>query len=64
MSKLRVILICTLIATVSLFPSGCWNYREINFLTMVAGIAVDKLPDGRFLVTFESVDPAGGKSQR
>jgi len=64
MSKLRVILICTLIATVSLFPSGCWNYREINFLTMVAGIAVDKLPDGRFLVTFESVDPAGGKESK
>lgn len=64
MNKIKVIIVCTLISIFSLSSSGCWNYREINFLTLVAGMAVDKLPDGRFLVTFESVEPSGGKEAK
>jgi len=60
MRKHKLCVVC-LLTILSLLLSGCWNYREINQVTIVAGMAVDKLPDGRFLLTFEWVDPAGGK---
>ena len=35
--SLILILICCLLLT------GCWSYREINSLYIVAGIAIDKV---------------------
>lgn len=60
MNKHRIRAACFFIL-LSLMFSGCWNYHEINQVTLVAGMAVDKLSDGRFLLTLEWVDPAGGK---
>jgi len=37
--------------------SGCWNYREINSLGIVAGFAVDKDPKtNHFILTTEVID--------
>lgn len=42
--------------------SGCWDYREINELPIVVGIAIDMTEDDKFLVTAEMVDvKEGGK---
>ncbi len=45
----------------ALLLSGCWNYREINELNVVAGFAVDKSSKGdKYLVTSEVVDIKSG----
>ncbi len=39
--------------------SGCWNYREISDMGIVAGAAIDKDPHtGKYLVTVEVVNPS------
>jgi len=44
--------------------SGCWNYREIEDLAIVSGLAVDKgRTEGTYLVTFEIVDFRGGDKE-
>lgn len=37
--------------------SGCWNYRELNTLSIVAGIAIDKNPLGGYQITVEIMNP-------
>ena len=46
--------------------TGCWDYREINELAIVAGIAVDKSDDGnKYVLTAEIVDLKGaGKENK
>ncbi len=36
--------------------TGCWSYREIDRLSIVAGAAVDKGEDGKCIFTFEIID--------
>jgi spore germination protein KC len=37
--------------------AGCWNYRGLNEMTIVSGIAVDRNPEnGNFHLTFETID--------
>ncbi len=38
-----------------LYITGCWNYRELNDLAIVAGAAIDKEADGQYTVTTEVV---------
>lgn len=54
-----------LIALVSLVAiSGCWNYVEVDDLSIVAGVAIDKNPaDGKLLITTELIDTKGGTKQ-
>lgn len=40
--------------------SGCWNYREVDQILIVAGIAVDKGTDNEYLVTAEIAHISGG----
>jgi spore germination protein KC len=41
--------------------SGCWNYTEVEDMSIVAGVAIDKnKPDGKILLTAETVDTQGG----
>lgn len=46
-----------------LFISGCWNYREIDQLAIVAGAAIDK-QDDKYLVSAEIVNVTGGKEAK
>jgi len=48
-----LLLICLLILTLT----GCWDYRGLNELTIVAGVAVDQGQDGQGVaLTFEILD--------
>lgn len=35
---------------------GCWNYRELESITTVTGMAIDKTIDGKWYITAEIVD--------
>lgn len=41
--------------------SGCWNYREIDRLAIVAGVAVDQGFNHKYLVTLEIINFKPGK---
>ncbi len=43
--------------------TACWDYREVDKMTIVEGIAVDRAANGELLLTFEAVDLQGGKSE-
>lgn len=59
MKTVKRILVILLIAS-SLCLTGCWNYRELENLSMVAGVAVDKGQNGyKYHLTFEFLDPSG-----
>ncbi len=66
MKKIKSVfwVIFLLFSTTSL--TGCWDYREINELAIVAGIAVDKSDDGnKYILTAEIVDLRGaGKENK
>ncbi len=36
--------------------TGCWNYREIDKMSIVAGATMDKTPDGKYKVVVEIID--------
>ncbi|MDP4087209.1 MAG: Ger(x)C family spore germination protein [Bacillota bacterium] len=44
--------------------AGCWNYKEIEKLTIVAGVAIDKGENNPFRVTVEIVQISGGKETK
>jgi spore germination protein KC len=41
--------------------SGCWNYREVEKLAIIAGVAVDKGEKNPYRVTVEIIQISGGK---
>lgn len=40
--------------------SGCWDYREIDKLSIVTGIAIDRGENSKYRLTFEIVDTQEG----
>ncbi|MCB8817694.1 Ger(x)C family spore germination protein [Desulfosporosinus shakirovi] len=61
MKSTSKILSVILILANTLFLAGCWNYREIDTLRFVAGIAIDKSETGdQYLLTVETVDIKNG----
>lgn len=64
MSKklLIILLIILLMMALTLNSFGCWNYREVESLAIVSGMAVDKAENRKdFLITIETVQIQGGK---
>lgn len=62
MKKLSAI---TLIASLALLLSSCWNYREINQINIVAGIGIDKGKlENTYDLTIELVNIEGGKDSK
>lgn len=54
MNKYLVLLILVVLSALLI---GCWNYRELNSLYIVAGLAVDKADNaGMFEITVEAVN--------
>jgi spore germination protein KC len=41
--------------------TGCWNYREIEKLTIVAGVAIDKGKNHKYQITVETIEISGGQ---
>lgn len=61
MKKVKIYLILLIMFLNTLLLPGCWNYREIDDLAIVSGLAVDKgTKEGSYLITFELVDFKGG----
>lgn len=44
--------------------SGCWNYREVDSLAIVTGVAIDKGKDNTYQLTTEIIQVSGGKDPR
>lgn len=42
MKKIRITLLVLMILISATVITGCWNYREVDKLSIVAGVAVDK----------------------
>lgn len=61
MKKLKIVLIMLIIIVNLVFITGCWNYREIDELSIVAGMAIDKGVKERFQITIEVIKISGGK---
>jgi spore germination protein KC len=57
--------LCLLILVgVSVVTSGCWNYREVDKLNVVAGVAIDKGKTERYSMTAEIIHISGGKDTK
>lgn len=55
MIKKSACLLMTLLCLLNV--TGCWNYRGLNEMTVVVGMAIDKDPGtGKYLLTFEFAD--------
>ncbi|WP_018248832.1 Ger(x)C family spore germination protein [Orenia marismortui] len=49
------------ILILTLLLSGCWNYKEVNNLSIVSGVAVDlDKEDNKYIVSVENIVPKGG----
>ncbi len=64
MTKVKLILLCIITLINSIIVTGCWNYREIESLAIVAGAAVDKGENARYRLTVEIVKISGGKDTK
>ncbi|WP_410513348.1 Ger(x)C family spore germination protein [Paenibacillus sp. BR2-3] len=63
MKKAKSVLSAMLSLLLLLSISGCWNYSEVEEMSIVAGVAIDKNEsDGKLLLTVEMVDIKGGLS--
>jgi spore germination protein KC len=64
MKNKKISLLTLMILFQSVMATGCWNYREIERLAIVSGVAVDKGTDERYRITVEVVQFIGGKESR
>jgi len=46
----------------SLLLSGCWNNRDLTDINIVAGMGLDRMENGKVLVTVQVVEPAAIQS--
>lgn len=58
--RIKTLLLILLISLYPFLSGGCWNYREIDDMAIIAGVAVDKGEEHRYLVTMEVVELTGG----
>ncbi len=63
MKTTKAILCFLLLILCILFLTGCWNYREVEKLAIVSGVAVDRKENGILVVTVEIADVKQGQGQ-
>lgn len=49
-----------LVLSICLTFTGCWSYKELDEMEIVAGLAIDKSKEGKYLITAEFAVPAQG----
>lgn len=64
MKKSKRVFISIFVFIYLLCTAGCWNYRELDDLAIVAGAAIDKGTDGQYTVTTEVVDVDGNNDTK
>lgn len=61
MKKKRMTLLVLIILISATVTTGCWNYREIDKMAIVAGVAVDKGINNQIQMTVEIIQVSAGK---
>jgi spore germination protein KC len=64
MKKIKIILLIFIILINSIFTVGCWSYREVDDLTIVAGVAIDKGTKNQYQMTVEIIHISSGKDTK
>lgn len=64
MKAVKLVISVTLIFLNAVLATGCWNYREIDKLAIVTGVAVDKGANEKYRLTVEIAKTAGGKEAK
>jgi len=64
MKRVKIVLSALLIIFNSVFATGCWNYREVDQFTIVAGVAVDKGEHSKYRITVEVAQITGGREAK
>ncbi|EPR09511.1 Ger(x)C family spore germination protein [Ruminiclostridium papyrosolvens] len=64
MKKFKRVVMSIIIFINLLFTAGCWNYRELDDLAIVAGAAIDKGADGQYTITTEIVEVDGSNDTK
>lgn len=57
-------LLLLILAVLATTLPGCWNYREINDMAIVAGVAIDKSEEGKLELTVEIIDAKGSQGSQ
>ncbi len=52
-----------LLLIITLIVCGCWNYRELDDVNIVSGLAIDKKED-KYIFTVETIKPGVGKKTK
>lgn len=64
MIKIKTIILFLIILMSTIFTAGCWNYREVDKMAIVAGVAVDKGANDNYIVTAEILHISGGRDSK
>lgn len=64
MKPIKIIILAIIMISNMILFTGCWNYREIDKVAIVAGVAVDKGEDHKFKVTIEIVQILEGRDAK
>lgn len=60
MYKIKTILLLLILLINSIINTGCWNYREVDKFSIVAGVAIDKGKNNQFQMTVEIIEISSG----
>lgn len=61
MNKIKIAIFMLILSISAMLFSGCWNYREIDKMSIVAGVSVDKGKNQRYLLTAEIIKIGAGR---
>lgn len=64
MNKIKLIFLISSVVFSSVLFSGCWNYHEVDELSVVAGVAIDTGRTHRYKLTAEIIQISGGKDTK
>ncbi len=64
MKVIKIIFILAVVIGNMLVLSGCWNYREIEKMSIVAGAAIDKTDNNQYCITVEIADAESGQEHK
>lgn len=56
------IIICSVVLSILVFLTGCWNRRELNTLSIVHAIGIDKVENNQIRGTFQIIKPSEVKA--
>lgn len=64
MNKIKISLLIPFILLNAIFSSGCWNYKEVDKMVIVAGVAIDKGDKEKFKMTVEVINISSDKDTK